>query len=331
MRRGVNAPITGSPKRAWSLFTATAVALLSGCSATNSGGPGNAAPAGDAGAASDIGPIVVSEHVGSIARIASDGSTLFLLGIGGNLTRMPATGGPVVDVVSTGAGFRFIAADDAGFVFLQPDGIYLAAKGEWTTKRIVAYPTRSAAVRSGKVYWTEGESPGGSSRISVRAASMDGSSVATLAEVSVSSVYPFHLAATSTSVFLLSRSQVFKFPITGVPSGETAEEISQAAFCEDAVADDEAIYCCSLTGPITRIANDGTTRELVANANVTSPAVDRTDFYWSGNDPSIGGIMKVSKRGGAPVRVSEDRDSSVAVDAEAIYWESGGKMHRLLK
>ncbi len=331
-RNDTSSSVTSAMVRA----SACLLTLLCACSETTVTGA-NDAGVNDAGTIdANAGPAVVGPNVGDLAKLISDGSSLFWLDFRGAIFTMPVGGGSVRRL-ATRAG-TFLGVNAPNVVFFQNDGIYTLPKGAvGEARRILSLSTwQVAALRGDRLYWIGGDAGGiggdaGAPTVLSAVSLGDGSAV-TLTTLDFFALLPASsIGVTASSVFVANRFKVFKIPSTGLPPGSSPELISERLACEKMIADDDAAYCFGGNSPIHRIAADGTIVRLADVTNATSAAVDPTDIYWSTTDGQSGSIMKLSKSGGTPTRVGDSGSQTVAVDDAAVYWESAGSIKRWSK
>jgi len=302
------------------------------------------------------GPIVVTTGLKEVVLMASDSMTLFLSDGTGLLESVPVLGGAATTLVPSQQQATLVSVDASFVYFTGPQG----ALGE--IRRIPktggsSVPVSTggnvlpgaAAVQDGTAYWS---TPGPMRGLTyLESVPVEGGSLS-VTEIQVLGPYPNSasvMAASAGTVFLgmagaAGGAILVVPPDSGAPeAGLVVPEVLDQGRLGALVSDDVTAYAYQgdlphpppnpYSGTVTRIAVDGTSTTLATVSQaVLAPGAIATDSTYAYFLVGGQGVSRVPKQGGAatPV-VSDPKAASVAVDATAIYWESGGTVRRIAK
>jgi hypothetical protein len=267
--------------------------------------------------------------------MASDGVTLYWLEAAtANLVGMPVQGGPTSSIATNCSG-RFLAVDSTSVYFLRDVQLCAAPKSSGATALVLSDRSGSvtaAAVVGSLVFWAE--TPDQQPRVvAVKSASLAHAVASVVGQFPSGAAPPFQMGVTRSNVFLNTEGgPVTGFSLDGgAPDGGPPQVVGSSP-CGILVSDESAAYCVPLGGPVTRIADDGTTTVLTTASHGTAAAMDGTFLYFA-DKPAPGALLlKVSKLGGTPTVIAYEEATALAVDDTAIYWATPrGYIRRLLK
>lgn len=292
------------------------VAACSGRTATD--------PSADAGLRAE--PVVIATGLAPPLKFVSDGTRLFLIqGRTGQLATLPARGGALASLLGPNVSLSFLGIDGERVFVVASDGLYALPKNGGpptklnTTDRVV----KNAAMRGDSLYWADFDRELREGTVKM----LENGAERSLATIPFP---PQVMVATATTLFLSSPG-MRAFPVPGgVPSAGEPGPVDGVRDCQVLVADESAAYCGEGQSSIFKLAMGGAVR-LAETYSPIAAAGDASHIYWIDARGSGNYIMRVPKQGGVSETIAKDSATAIAVDDEAIYWDSEGAIKRLLK
>ena len=265
-------------------------------------------------------------------RIASDGTTLFWSD-GSNVSSMPVGGG-TIRVLTAG---YLLSVDDAGVYVDETDGIYRLPKGGGAQVRISDESAGDTLIGrtttfGDRAYWAEWQTnvdPSATQQpVIVKTAPLAGGAISTIGQFEMANPNGLgSMAVTASTVFIAVDADLASLSTSaGEPDGGMLRTLPLMQGCEALLSDDDGVYCYPGLGPITRIANDGTTTTvgmtIGGDGSLTGIglALDDTDAFWI-DQTTVGTVMKAPKLGGTATTLARDTQPvAIAVDSTSVYW-----------
>ncbi len=265
------------------------------------------------------------------SALVADATHLYYRTTGDELVRIPNNGG-VAFVFAYNAQPKYLALSDVNLYATANSTVYVVAKEGGTLSKIASdrwYP-QGIVVNATDVYWVEGGDPAEISAGAVQRAPIHGAGFEVFA---ASQRDPRDIVLDETYVYWNSvgDSAVMRAPLAGGPATSLAANLPVAPIA--LALDVDHIYWRNLEGKVKRALKAGgePTSVQTGAGFVTAIAVDEVDLYFVVTENSTLGRTSLATGAVTYLDTSSPGAATIALDAHAIYWNSGTTLLKVAK